>query len=146
MSDVLTHKIQPRAGQDARREIPRLETSELNSSKHGWVKEVGQRMARISKEYQKIIENLDTIRETATDIHGELIEALLEAGDIIADYEAAVAQTSELIRKYETPEPAINRGMDYYQCPECQKRTSEGHSHCHWCGKALEWTGRRRKR
>ena len=102
-------------------------------------------LAKVSKDYKKIIESLDLIRETSTDIHGELIEALQEAGDIIADYEAAVAQTAELIRKYEQEEPAINRGMGYWQCPECQKRTSEGHSHCHWCGKALGWTGRRRR-
>ena len=102
-------------------------------------------LAKVRKNYRKIIESLDIIRETSTDIHGELIEALQEAGDIIADYEAAVAQTAELIRKYEQAEPAINRGMGYWQCPECQKRTSEGHSHCHWCGKALDWTGRRRR-
>lgn len=102
-------------------------------------------VAKISKDYQKIIEALDTIRETSTDIHGELIEALEEAGDIIADYEAAVAQTAELQRKYEQPEPAINRGMGFWQCPECQKRTYEGNSHCNWCGKALDWNRRRKK-
>ena len=35
--------------------------------------------------------------------------------------------------------PVIKRGMDFYCCPACGKRTSRNHTHCHWCGKKLGW-------
>ncbi|UWD53100.1 MAG: uncharacterized protein family UPF0547 [Bacteriophage sp.] len=36
--------------------------------------------------------------------------------------------------------PVIKRGMDFYCCPACEKRTSRNHTHCHWCGKKLGWS------
>lgn len=86
------------------------------------------------------------IRETATDLTEEQLKALLEAGDIIADYEAAVAQTAAMTEKYEHPERAIDRGMDFWQCSSCFHRTREGHAYCYRCGKALLWDKKSRSR
>ena len=44
-----------------------------------------------------------------------------------------------MVEKYETEAPVIKRGMDFYCCPACGKRTSRNHTHCHWCGKKLGW-------
>ena len=103
-------------------------------------------MSKEGKDYQKIIKQLEGLREHCSDMKkgGESVWemdelALQEAMDIIADYEKATAQTAEMIRKYETETPAIHRGMDVYQCPACGKRTSKNHTHCHWCGKKLGW-------
>lgn len=97
-------------------------------------------------EYKKIIEKLDEIRETSTDLHGESLDALQEAADIIQDYEAATNTLARMQKKYEQPVNAINRGMGYWQCPQCMKRITERHSHCHWCGQAIAWMERSKRR
>lgn len=66
-------------------------------------------------------------------------EALTQAMDIVYDYQGVVDEHKRMVEKYEKAEPAINRGMDFYQCPACGKRTSRNHTHCHWCGKKLGW-------
>ena len=92
-------------------------------------------MPKISRTYSEIIDHLENLK---TD-NQEEAEVIAEACDVIHDYEAAVEQANELIRKYETPLPAIKRSPDFYQCPACSKRTSRGHTHCHWCGQLLTY-------
>lgn len=103
---------------------------------------------KTSKNYQKIITQLESLYAHALDmargddtddIWKEDMEALQEAIDIIYDYEKATEQATELIQKYEVAEPIIRREMGIYVCPLCGKRTEENHSHCHWCGKKLQW-------
>lgn len=105
-------------------------------------------MSKPTKDYQQIIKQLENLQshcssmaaqKDAEEVWRNDTDALQEAIDIIADYEKATAQTVEMIRKYETETPAIHRGMDFYQCPACGKRTSRNHTHCHWCGKKLGW-------
>lgn len=103
---------------------------------------------KASRTYNEIIDRLENLKEhckdmardkDAAEVWAEDVEALTEACDIIHDYEAAVEQANDLIRKYETPLKAIKRAPDFYQCPACNKRTSRGHTHCHWCGQLLTY-------
>lgn len=66
-------------------------------------------------------------------------EALTQAMDIIYDYQSMADEHKRMVEKYETEAPVIKRGMDFYCCPACGKRTSRNHTHCHWCGKKLGW-------
>lgn len=64
-------------------------------------------------------------------------EALTQAMDIVYDYQSMADEHKRMVEKYETEAPVIKRGMDFYCCPACGKRTSRNHTHCHWCGKKL---------
>lgn len=66
-------------------------------------------------------------------------EALTQAMDIVYDYQSMADEHKRMVEKYETEAPVIKRGMDFYCCPACGKRTSRNHTHCHWCGKKLGW-------
>lgn len=66
-------------------------------------------------------------------------EALTQAMDIVYDYQSMADEHKRMVEKYETEAPVIKRGMDFYCCPACGKRTSRNHTHCHWCGKKLWW-------
>ena len=67
-------------------------------------------------------------------------EALTQAMDIVYDYQSMADEHKRMVEKYETEVPVIKRGMDFYYCPACRKRTSRNHTHCHWCGKKLGWS------
>lgn len=67
-------------------------------------------------------------------------EALTQAMDIVYDYQSMADEHKRMVEKYETEAPVIKRGMDFYCCPACGKRTSRNHTHCHWCGKKLGWS------
>lgn len=69
----------------------------------------------------------------------KLEAALIQAMDIIYDYQNMADEHNRMMEKYEREVPVIKRGMDFYQCPACGKRTSRNHTHCHWCGKKLGW-------
>lgn len=56
------------------------------------------------------------------------------------DYQSMADEHKRMVEKYETEAPVIKRGMDFYCCPACGKRTSRNHTHCHWCGKKLGWS------
>ena len=77
--------------------------------------------------------------EVEGELAEEIVSALTQAMDIIHDYEAMAKHNREMIEKYEKEQPVIKRGVDFYQCPACGKRTGRNHSHCHWCGKKLGW-------
>lgn len=103
---------------------------------------------KVSKNYQKIISQLKSLYAHVSDmareddsesIWKEDMEALQDAIDIIYDYEKATEQAKELMQKYEVAELVIRHEMGIYVCPLCGKRTEENHSHCHWCGKKLQW-------
>ena len=72
-------------------------------------------------------------------------EALTQAMDIVYDYQSMADEHKRMVEKYETEAPVIKRGMDFYCCPACEKRTSRNHTHCHWCGKKLGWSRWSRK-
>ena len=59
-------------------------------------------------------------------------EALTQAMDIVYDYQSMADEHKRMVEKYETEAPVIKRGMDFYCCPACGKRTSRNHTHCHW--------------
>lgn len=103
-------------------------------------------MRKASKEYQNIIKQLGNLKDHCSEMakDGDApwekdVVALQEAMDIIHDYEAMAKHNREMTEKYEKEQPVIKRGMDFYQCPACGKRTGRNHSHCHWCGKKLGW-------
>lgn len=103
-------------------------------------------MARVSKDYKRIIEQLSNLKDHTKEMAQDGDEvwekdayALTEAMDIISDYEKCVEQTNQLTKQYETLEMARKSGAGVYVCPQCGKRTQVGHSHCHWCGKRLSW-------
>lgn len=58
-------------------------------------------------------------------------EALTQAMDIVYDYQSMADEHKRMVEKYETEAPVIKRGMDFYCCPACGKRTSRNHTHCH---------------
>lgn len=102
----------------------------------------------VSRSYSEIIGRLDNLKghcidmtrdKDASEVWQQDVEALTEAMDIIADYEAVTAEAAEMVVKYETPVPAIKRAPNFYQCPSCGKRTGKNHTHCHWCGKRLSY-------
>lgn len=115
---------------------------------------------KTSKNYQKIITQLESLYAHASDmareddsesIWKEDMEALQDAIDIIYDYEKATEQAKELMQKYEVAELVIRHEMGIYVCPLCGKMARENYSHCHWCGKKLQWdefsrTGNKRAR
>lgn len=97
----------------------------------------------VSKDYQKIIKRLEGLKDSCKDSAD--VAALQEAMDIISDYEKIVSNLNYLIQKYEqagNPNLLMN---GVYACPECGRRTSIKHSHCHFCGKRLSWNGIRTK-
>ena len=103
-------------------------------------------MSKASKDYQKIIEQLERLREHCSDMAkgGDEVwkddeTALQEAMDIIHDYESIVASHNRMVEHYETADMTIKRQAGVYVCPNCGKRTQVGHTHCHWCGKKLSW-------
>ena len=81
----------------------------------------------------------------------DLDKAVTEALDILYDYALMAEKQKMLIDKYETPEPPIKKSDAVYLCPDCGRRVYVHHSHCHHCGKAMEWgditfKGRRMKK
>lgn len=103
-------------------------------------------MSKASKDYQKIIEQLERLREHCSDMAkgGDEVwkddeTALQEAMDIIYDYESIVASHNRMVEHYETADMTIKRQAGVYVCPNCGKRVQVGHSHCHWCGKKVQW-------
>ena len=103
-------------------------------------------MSKASKDYQKIIEQLERLREHCSDMAtgGDEVwkddeKALQEAMDIIHDYESIVASHNRMVEHYETADMTIKRQAGVYVCPNCGKRVQVGHSHCHWCGKKVQW-------
>ena len=103
-------------------------------------------MSKTSKDYQKIMEQLERLREHCCDMAkgGEEVwkddeTALQEAMDIIHDYESIVASHNRMVEHYETADMTIKRQAGVYVCPNCGKRVQVGHSHCHWCGKKVQW-------
>lgn len=50
-------------------------------------------------------------------------EALTQAMDIVYDYQSMADEHKRMVEKYETEAPVIKRGMDFYCCPACGKRT-----------------------
>ena len=103
-------------------------------------------MSNASNEYQKLIGDLESIRDYCMEMareqpHGSWkndIESLQEAMDIISDYEKVVADSNRLIHRYETAaKPMIKSGVCC--CPECGRRVQYNHSHCHYCGKRIGW-------
>lgn len=96
-------------------------------------------MSKASKDYQKIIEQLERLREHCSDMAkgGDEVwkddeTALQEAMDIIHDYESIVASHNRMVEHYETADMTIKRQAGVYVCPNCGKRVQVGHSHCHW--------------
>ena len=87
--------------------------------------------------YTKMISEGDL--EMEVELAEKVEEALTQAMDIIYDYQSMADEHKRMVEKYETEAPVIKRGMDFYCCPACGKRTSRYHSHCHWCGKKLGW-------
>lgn len=96
-------------------------------------------MSKVSRDYKNIIKQPNDCRDGCEQMSADGMDVLQEAADIIADYEAMAKHNREMIEKYEKEQPVIKRGMDFYQCPACGKRTSRNHTHCHWCGKKLGW-------
>lgn len=96
-------------------------------------------MNKASKDYQKIIEELDACRLHCESMSQDGMDILQEAMDIIADYEAVVDQNNRMVAHYETADMTIKRQAGVYVCPNCGKRVQVGHSHCHWCGKKVSW-------
>ncbi len=102
-------------------------------------------MIKASKNYQKIIGDLDSLKDYCYEMSKEEkhaswqqdIQTLQEAMDIISDYEKTVADYNRMIQRYETPERAIRKSEDLYTCPHCGRRVNFNHSHCHYCGKKL---------
>ena len=103
-------------------------------------------MSKASKEYQKLINDLDSLRDYCKEMAREQpngswrndIESLQEAMDIISDYEKVVSDSNRLIQHYETEARPINRS-GVWCCPECGRRVQYNHSHCHYCGKRMGW-------
>ena len=93
--------------------------------------------------YTKMISEGDL--EMEVELAEKVEEALTQAMDIIYDYQSMADEHKRMVEKYETEAPVIKRGMDFYCCPACGKRTSRNHTHCHWCGKKLGWSRRSRK-
>lgn len=87
--------------------------------------------------YTKMISEGDL--EMEVELAEKVEEALTQAMDIIYDYQSMADEHKRMVEKYETEAPVIKRGMDFYCCPACGKRTSRNHTHCHWCGKNLGW-------
>ena len=87
--------------------------------------------------YTKMISEGDL--EMEVELAEKVEEALTQAMDIIYDYQSMADEHKRMVEKYETEAPVIKRGMDFYCCPACGKRTSRNHTHCHWCGKKLGW-------
>lgn len=98
-----------------------------------------------SKEYSEIIKGLKEIRKTCLGSGRPIgerkheVELLDEAMDIIADYESVAAEVARLTDRYEKPHKPLPGGPDLFRCSYCGKRSMFRHSHCHWCGQALEW-------
>ena len=105
-------------------------------------------MSKATKDYQKIIDDLDRFKchceEMArcdsinTTSWKEDVCALQESMDIISDYEKVIENSNRMMQHYETKAKPVRRD-GVWCCPECGKRTSYNHSHCHWCGKKLGW-------
>lgn len=83
--------------------------------------------------YTKMISEGDL--EMEVELAEKVEEALTQAMDIIYDYQSMADEHKRMVEKYETEAPVIKRGMDFYCCPACGKRTSRNHTHCHWGGK-----------
>lgn len=103
-------------------------------------------MSKASKGYQKIMEQLERLREHCSDMAkgGDEVwkndeAALQEAMDIIHDYESVVESHNRMVKHYETADMTIKRQAGVYVCPYCGKRIQVGHTHCHWCGKKVQW-------
>lgn len=92
-------------------------------------------MSKASKDYQKIIKQIEDLKERCNDTEKAAVQ---EAMDIISDYEKATAETSRLIMHYETMDKPIHRSA-VWCCPNCGKRIRFNHSHCHYCGKRIGW-------
>lgn len=96
-------------------------------------------MSKASKDYQKLIEQLNDCKTHCEQVSQEGVDALQEAMDIIHDYESVVASHNRMVEHYETAAMTIKRQAGIYVCPNCGKRVQVGHGHCHWCGKKVQW-------
>lgn len=77
--------------------------------------------------YTKMISEGDL--EMEVELAEKVEEALTQAMDIIYDYQSMADEHKRMVEKYETEAPVIKRGMDFYCCPACGKRTSRLENH-----------------
>ena len=61
-----------------------------------------------------------------------------ELESTLQDYHDLAQQYGDMLTKFCYEAKPIKRN-GVWCCPECGKRTSYNHSHCHWCGKKLGW-------
>ena len=95
-------------------------------------------MSKASKDYQKIIKQIEGLKERCNDTEKAAVQ---EAMDIISDYEKVVTSLNRMIEQYERKNMARKMATGIYVCPNCGKRVTVNHSHCHRCGKKIDWKG-----
>ena len=86
--------------------------------------------------WQKDIEALEAAICMISTLEDEGVNDAEALKDLIFDYNLSVKQNKELHRKFEVVAKVI-RADGVFHCPECNRRVSFKHSHCHWCGKKL---------
>ena len=86
--------------------------------------------------WQKDIEALEAAICMISTLKDEGVNDAEALKDLIFDYNLSVKQNKELHRKFEVAAKVI-RADGVFHCPECNRRVSFKHSHCHWCGKKL---------
>jgi RNA polymerase-binding transcription factor DksA len=90
----------------------------------------------VRSEISEIIKKLGEIEGIPED----QAAAVVEARDILYDYEGACDDVARLMAKYETPIEAVERPGFGYCCPTCGKWIRVPDSWCHWCGQKIKWS------
>lgn len=63
-----------------------------------------------------------------------------ELESTLQDYHDLAQQYSSMLTDFCCGEaPAWRNGI--WHCPKCGKRIQRSHTHCHWCGKKVDWEG-----
>ena len=88
--------------------------------------------------YQKLINDLDNLKDYCYEMSKEQprgawkddMESLLEAMDIISDYEKVAPEAARMSQHYETVAKPIQKS-GVWVCPACGKKIPYHHSYCH---------------
>lgn len=63
--------------------------------------------------------------------------------DVFYDYNRAAKDHQKNYERFIKEVEALKFNDGSWHCPSCRRRVGFHHTHCHWCGKKLDWKGAR---
>jgi hypothetical protein len=63
--------------------------------------------------------------------------------DVFYDYNRAAKDHQKNFEQFLSETDVLKFKDGTWHCPACRRRVGFHHTHCHWCGKKLDWRGAR---